>query len=203
MIVDLQAESLGALRDRLADATHADNAEPLAEDAMPEHPGRRPAGPVVLWILEIGRALGETARHGEDQRHGHVGRVLGEHARRVGHGDGPVARRIEVDVVDARSEVGDEAKLRTCLRDDRAIDAVGDGRHEDVGDLGRLHELRLRHRLVVDIELGVEELAHACFDDVRQLARDDDDRLLGSLRHGTPADGVILDCVRPVVRRLR
>ena len=40
VIVDLQAKRLGALRDGLADAAHADDAEPLAEDAVTEHPGR-------------------------------------------------------------------------------------------------------------------------------------------------------------------
>ena len=47
VIVDLQPERLGAARDRLADAAHADDAEPLAEDAVAEHPCRRPAAPVV------------------------------------------------------------------------------------------------------------------------------------------------------------
>ena len=54
VIVDLQAERLGAASDRLADAAHADDAEPLAVDAVAEHPGRRPAGPVVLGVLQIG-----------------------------------------------------------------------------------------------------------------------------------------------------
>ena len=36
---------------------------------------------------------------------------------------------------------------------------------------------RLAHRLVVEIEPRVEQLAHARFDAVRQLARDDDQRL--------------------------
>src|SRR5215510_5709267 len=48
VIVDLQAERLGAASDRLADAAHADNTEPLAPDAVTEHPGRAPAGPIAL-----------------------------------------------------------------------------------------------------------------------------------------------------------
>ena len=43
VVVDLQAEGAGAARHRLADAAHADDAEPLAPDAVAEHPGRRPA----------------------------------------------------------------------------------------------------------------------------------------------------------------
>ena len=46
VIVDLQAEGARAPRHRLADPAHADDAEPLAPDAVAEHPGRRPAGPL-------------------------------------------------------------------------------------------------------------------------------------------------------------
>ena len=45
VVVDRQAEGLGAAGHRGADAAHADDAEPLAPDAAAEHPGRRPAGP--------------------------------------------------------------------------------------------------------------------------------------------------------------
>ena len=38
VIVDLQAEGLGAARHGLADAAHADDAKPLAPDAMSQHP---------------------------------------------------------------------------------------------------------------------------------------------------------------------
>src|SRR6516162_11893214 len=48
MIVDLQTEGAGAPRNRLTDAAHSDDAEPFAPDAMTEHPGRRPAGPVLV-----------------------------------------------------------------------------------------------------------------------------------------------------------
>ena len=40
VVVDLQAEALGAARQGLADATHADNPEPLAVQPLAEHPGR-------------------------------------------------------------------------------------------------------------------------------------------------------------------
>ena len=42
-----------------------------------------------------------------------------------------------------------------------------------------------RHRLVVEVEAGVEQLAHAGFDAVGQLARDDDQRV--SWIFGMPA----------------
>ena len=184
VIVDLQAERLGAASDRLADASHADDAEPLAEDAVTEHPRGRPSSPVLGGSLKVVGTLHEAARHGQDQRHGHVGGVLGQHAGRVRHGDAAVARGIEIDVVDAGAEVGDEAQLRTGLGDDGAIDAVRHRRHQHVGDLEGFHHLRLCHRRIVDVEARIEQLPHAGFDHVWQLARDDDDRLLGAGRHG-------------------
>ncbi len=60
----------------------------------------------------------------------------------------------------------------------------------------------LRHRLVVDVQPGVEQLAHAGLDDVRQLARDDDDGLPGTGGHGFSAAGQTLmgDGVRWISR---
>ena len=47
--------------------------------------------------------------------------------------------------------------------------------------LDRLGQLGLAHGLVVDIEARVEQLAHARFDRLGQLARDDDERFLGDV----------------------
>ena len=107
MVVDLQAEGAGAARHRLADAAHADDAEPLAPDAAAEHPGRRPSGPFAV-VGEHRRALGQPPRHHQDQRHGHVGGVLGEDVRRIGHGDAVLDRGSDVDIIDAVAEIRDQ-----------------------------------------------------------------------------------------------
>src|SRR6185437_5042166 len=75
-IVNLQAERLGAARHGLPDAAHADNAQPLAPDAMAEHPGWAPAGPFALAGEHL-RAFGKPTRHCENERHGHVGGIFG------------------------------------------------------------------------------------------------------------------------------
>ena len=180
VIMDLKAEGLGAPCHGLADAPHADNAEPLAVDSVPEHPGRRPAVPVVGAGLEHRRALGETPRHGKDQRHGHVGRVLGQDARRVGHDDRAVPRRVEVDIVDAGAELGDQLEVGTGLAQHRPVDAVGDRRHEHVGRFHRLDELVPRKRPVLDVEPRVEQLSQPCFHDLGELTRDDNERSVRS-----------------------
>ena len=132
------------------------------------------------------RPLDQPARHGEDQRHRHVGGVLGQHARRVG--DGYAARQglLDVDMVEAVREAGDQLQLLARLGEDGAVDAVGDGRHQHVGHFHCLDQLGRRHRPVVDVELSVEQFAHARLDRVGQPARDDDQRLL--LHRGLPVE---------------
>ncbi len=181
VIVDLQAEGAGAPRHRLADAAHADDAEALAPDAVAEHPGRRPAGPVAV-VDENAGAFDQPARHGEDQRHGHIGGVLGQDAGRVGDGDAALNGGGDVDIVDAVAEIGDQLELLARFRQHRGIDAVGDGRHQHVGDFYRVGKLMLGHRLVVGVEPDVEKFPHPQLDAVRELAGDDDQRLFG-LRH--------------------
>ena len=118
-------------------------------------------------------ALGQAARHGQDQGHGHVGRVLGQDARRVGHADAALARGLEIDVVDTRAEGGDQAEVRAGLGQHAGIDPVGHGRDQDVGLLDRLDQLGLAHRPILDVQARPEELHHAGLDNVREPARDD------------------------------
>ncbi len=105
--------------------------------------------------------------------------------RRVGHGDAALHGSRHVDVVDAVAEIGDQLQSLAGLAEHGSVDVVGDRRDDDVGGLRRLDELRLTHRLVVGIEAGVEQFAHAHFDAVRQPAGDHDQRLLAR-RHLLP-----------------
>src|SRR6188474_2002593 len=111
VIVDLEPEGLGSPSYRLANSSHADDAEPLAKDAMAEHPSRRPAMPFAVASTKDGRALGQAPRYRNDQRHGHVGSVLGQHAWRIGNDDRAVPRSLEVDIVDAGPELSDELEV--------------------------------------------------------------------------------------------
>ena len=97
-------------------------------------------------------------------------------------------------MIDAVAEIGDQLHLFAGLGDHAGVDDVGDGGDEHVGLAHRVDELALAHRLVVEVEPRVEQLAHARLDEVGQLAGDDDEGLL--LRHqalssprGRAADG--------------
>lgn len=82
----------------------------------------------------------------------------------------------------AVAEIGDQLEPALGLVEHRLVDLVGDGGHQDVGRAHGVGELLLSHRLVVEIEPGIEQLAHPRLDAVRQLARDDNQRLLSD-RH--------------------
>src|SRR5919108_387086 len=110
------AKRFGATCDGLPDSAHSDDAEALAPDAVAEHPRGRPALPVLGLVLEKKGAFRQSARHGKDQRHCHVGRVFSEHTGRVGDNDAAVAGRVQVDVVDPRAKIRDQLELRTSLR---------------------------------------------------------------------------------------
>ena len=64
------------------------------------------------------------------------------------------------------------------LGDHRTVDPIGDGGDEDIGLANGSDQFRLGERTVVDVQPGIEELAHARLDLIRQLARDHDERLL-------------------------
>ena len=181
VIMDLQAEGFCPARDGLADPAHADDAEALAGQAAAQHPGRRPA--IETAGIHDLRAFIQAARHGKDQRHGDIGRVIGQHARRVGHGDAALDGALHVDIVHTGAKLGDEAQLLACARQKAAVDMVGHGGHQHIGGLHRLGQFFLCERVIVLIEAGVEQLLHPQFHRGRQFASDDDLQLPGRHEH--------------------
>ena len=192
VIVDGEAEAAGPHGQRLADAAHADDAQPLALQAATQHRGRAPAGPLAAAHQPLAGA--HAARGGQHQRHRHVGGVLGQHARGIGDRDAAGFREIQVDVIDAGAERSDELQPGTGLAQHAAVDAIGDGRHQNVGGLYRLHELGGRERRVIDVETGIEQLHEPGFDRLGEFPGDDHQRLLlGAGRHICPISNSVAD----------
>src|SRR5215218_10773911 len=106
---DLQPERAGARRGRAADLAVADDPERLAAQPATEHEVDRPrprhagADPPLT--------LAEPARDREHQRDRQVRGRVGQDAGRVGDRDAMAARGVEVDVVVADGDVGDDAQL--------------------------------------------------------------------------------------------
>ena len=76
--------------------------------------------------LAIGAlALGDAARHGEDQGHGHVRRVLGEHAGRVGHRDFSLCTGRQIDVVESHGNIRHDSQLGSCGIQQFPVDLLG------------------------------------------------------------------------------
>ena len=156
------------------------------------------------------RALHHPARDGHDQAHGQVCGVFGQHARRVGDRDAAGGGGGDIDVVDAGAEIGDQLKPVARLGDHLRVDAVGDGGHQHVGPRHRRGQGVGRHRRVVGIELGVEQLAHPRLHRIGELSGDNDFRLADgpwatsskARSDGGPSKGGMRPRGYPVRRRL-
>ena len=122
-------------------------------------------------------ARAHAPRRRQHQRHRHVGGVLGQYARRVGDGDAAMARGIEIDVIDAGAERGDQLEPRAGLAQHAAVDAVGDDRHQHVGCFTASTSCA-PSAAVVGVQPGVEQLHQRRFDRIGQRAGDDHQRLL-------------------------
>ncbi len=170
VIVDGKPERAGAARHRLADAPHADDAQRLAADPVAEHPARAPAGPSARADQLL--ALRQPARDRHDQRHGHVGGILGQDARRVGDDDAARPRRAQVDMVHARAEIGDQPEPRAGGGEHARVDRVGDGRHQHVAVRDRVAQPRHIKRPIVAGQRRVEQRRHPLGRRIGQLAGD-------------------------------
>ena len=179
MIVNFETEGLRAARHRLADAAHADDADAFAREAAAEHPCGRPARPLAFVLAEIARAFRQAARHGEDEAHGHVGGIFGQHAGRVRYRNAAAAGRLDVDIVDAGAELRDEAEVFARLGEKARVDPVGHGRNQDIGLADGDGQFGGGEGMIVGIQPDIEQLAHARLDGGGQLAGDDDERLFG------------------------
>jgi len=166
--VDLQAEGAGTPGQGLADTAHADDAQPLAPQLAAAHPGRGPA--LELAAGHHRRALDDAPADGENQAHGQVGSVFGQHAGGVGDDQAAADRRLDVDVVHPGTEVGDHLQLFAGPGDQLRVEAVSDGRHQHLGPQQGLSQGGAVKRAVGEVQLGIEQLAHAGLDRVRQAA---------------------------------
>jgi hypothetical protein len=76
---------------------------------------------------------------------------------------------LDVDIVDAGAEIGDQLELRAGLGDQDGVDTVGDGGNQDLGGGHGLGQRRRVHRRVVQVQPRVEQFAHARLHRFRQL----------------------------------
>ena len=109
--------------------------------------------------------------------------------------------RDDIDIVDAIAEIGDQLQRAFRLLEKFLRDLVGHGGNQHIGGANGVGDLLRAHRRIVEIEPRVEQFAHAGLDRVRQLARDDNERLFLD-RHVLLSRGCS-DLINPVVRHCR
>jgi len=132
--------------------------------------------------------FGQTARHGQDQGHRHVGRVFREDAGRIGHHDVVRAGGMQVDMVHAIAEIGDQLEPVADLCDQRSIDMVCNRGDQHVAVAHGVGQRVPIHGSVADIEADVEQGGHPAFDSRRQAPGHDDARIGRADASGHGAD---------------
>ena len=170
----LHAEAPRARRDRLTDATHADDPQLLACQRGAEEVQRLPDAAAGRAHFAI--AFDDAPHHREDESHRQVRRCLGEHTGGVCDDDSQLPGGIDVDVVVADRVVRDHPQVR-IRRQHLARQRIAQQRD------GRIGLAQNRDHVVLGAILfgGVlDEVAKAGQDLARNrrvLRRENDDRL--------------------------
>ena len=153
-VVDLHAEGPGPVGHGLADAAHAEDAQPLAGDVHAHELGRRPAHPVVG--PQHGRALVGAPRGAQQAEHGDVGGGVGQHVGRVADRDAALGGRGDVDMLVADREGGDHADRGRQAGDGLGVQGIAGGAHDAVAAGRRLDQGGAVIEPVLGVEHGVE-----------------------------------------------
>ena len=77
-------------------------------------------------------ALYQSARQSQNQRHRHISRVAGQNAGRVANNNAAFMGRININIIRAIAEIGDQLQARSGLLYQLAVNAVRDGGHEHI-----------------------------------------------------------------------
>ena len=141
-----EGKGAGAPRHRLPDPPHAQNTRRLPPTRVPM---KAVATSLPITRLHHRQPFRDPPHDGKDQGQHHVGGVIGHHAGGVRNQHPALARRGDVDMVNARAIVGDQLQLRPGLREHRGIDMVGDAGHQHIGAAHRSGQ-----RLAVHARVG-------------------------------------------------
>ena len=152
----LHAKGPRPARHGLTDPAHAQNAQTAPADPSAHQGRRRPAIPIAR--LHHRHALGHAAGHGEDQRHGHIGGIVGQHAGGVRHQHATLARGGDINVIDPGPVIGDQLEPLARLGDQRRVDLIGDGGHQHIGLTHRRAQFLAGHRPVIFAQGHVKQL---------------------------------------------
>ena len=140
-------------------------------------------------VAQVARAFRQAAGHGEDQRHGHVGRILGQHAGCVRYRNAATASTLHIDIVDAGAELRDEPQFLARMGKKPSVDPVRYGRYQHIGLADRIGEFLLGHGMIVFIQPDIEQFRHALLDLLGQFAGHDDKRFVDGHSVSAPTGG--------------
>jgi hypothetical protein len=116
------AEPQGPTRHGLADAPEAHHSQGRSVDVDAEQ--IVDAAPAPPPGTDVALSFGDPTRRRHEQRPGDVRGRLREHPRRVAHGDAAPRARLDIDVVVADAELGDDPQPRAGRIQQLVIDPV-------------------------------------------------------------------------------
>jgi len=160
VVVDLEPKARARRANRLPDAAHADDAQPIAADAVAEHqvgdqPGQR--------LSSGGWQRPRQSRRGTARISAMVMSAVSS-VRTPGVLVTMTPRACAAGtsmLVDAVAEIGDHLRRSPALASSVASMRSVTVGYQHVGGFHGIGEFRLAHRLVVEVEVGVEQLPHA------------------------------------------
>jgi hypothetical protein len=129
-------------------------------------------------------ALHQASRQRQHQHHRHVGGVLGQHRRRVGHRQPRRVGRLDVDIVKTVAELRDQFHAPGQPRDELRVQPVGDRTHQHAAALERHHQIIRWNSRVRRIEARLEQRRHPVFHRFGQAPRDEDFRFVAAQEGG-------------------
>ena len=169
------AERLGPPGQRLADRTHADDAEAAALQARAQQHEHAPLPRLVR--ADDALALAQATGDHQDQRHGDVGRGIGQHTGCVGRDHASLAARGHVDVVVPDRNVGDHLQLRACGVEEGSVDLGRQQGQDGIGVGDAFVQLFDLDRLVVLPAPHVAVRSQHVETSIGDSSSDDDPRL--------------------------
>ena len=188
-VMHLHVEAARHPRQRLTNAAHAENAQPLARHLTAHQLRRCPAGPGIRPHHPF--ALTGPAGGFEDKQHRQFSGGFRQHVRCVAHRNAASGGGGQIDVVGADAEGGNHPHPRGQASDGRCVQPVGRAAQNRVHILGCRQNPGGRGGGVGEVEAGVVVARGPCLHALRQTTGDEEDGLahVTSSTAGSRADG--------------
>jgi hypothetical protein len=175
--MDLHVETARPLGDCLADAAHAEYAEPFAGEVRAQHPGRRPTRPCPFAHHAL--AFVGAAGSAQQKQHGDVGGGVSQHIGRVGDDNAAGLGGCGVDMLVTDRKGGNDFDRAGQCFNHGGRQLVGWAGQQGIGSLGHPSQLLAAIEAIAEIEAWLVIAPQTFMNRFGELACDEDDGFFG------------------------